>query len=418
MVEASIKQDVSLLAPVGSFDSLMAAIAGGANAVYFGIEQLNMRARSSINFTVEDLEQISKICHQNQINAYLTLNTIIYDHDIRLMKTIIDAAISNNIDAVIAMDHAVIAYCNERGMPVHISTQVNVTNLETVKFYAHFADVMVLSRELTLQQVAAICNGVKKENIKGPNGQLIKIENFIHGALCMAVSGKCYLSLHTMNSSANRGACKQNCRRSYEVKDDEGNELLIDNEYIMSPKDLSTIGFVHQILDAGVSILKIEGRSKGPEYVKEVTRCYREAIDLWQKDTLPELAQIEQWEERLNSVYNRGFWGGYFLGKKMGEWTDTEGSKATLLKQYVGKGNKYFPKVGIGEFQLEKDQLHVGDQIMITGPSLGVHEMTVPNLRLADGTEVTKVEKGEVFSMPVEVKIRNSDKLFKVVPRT
>lgn len=411
------KQPLTLLSPVGSFDSLQAAIVGGAHAVYFGIEQLNMRARSSINFTLEDLKAIVTLCHDHQLKAYLTLNTILYDHDLRLMRSIIDEAQKQGIDAVIALDHSAILYAHEKGLPVHISTQVNITNLETVRFYAQYADVMVLSRELTLQQVAHICEGVRKHQIVGPSGQLVQIETFVHGALCMAVSGKCYLSLHTMNASANRGACKQNCRRSYTVKDEEGNELLIDNEYIMSPKDLSTIGFLHQLLDAGVSVLKIEGRSKGPDYVKVVTQCYREAMDYWQREELPSPDQINEWESRLVTVYNRGFWGGYYLGKKMGEWTDTEGSKATRLKSYIGKGNKYFDNIKIGEFQMEKDTLSVGDQIMITGPSLGVLEMAVPNLRLSDGTEVTQVKKGDVFSMPVDQKVRNSDKLFKVTER-
>lgn len=411
------RKQVEILAPVGSFESLQAAIQGGAHAVYFGIEQLNMRARSSINFTLDDLLAISNICRANHVKSYLTLNTVLYDHDLRLMRSIVDSTVENNIDAIIAMDHAAIAYANEKGIPVHISTQVNVTNIETVLFYSKFADVMVLSRELTLQQIASICTEVENRQIKGPSGELVRIEVFIHGALCMAISGKCYLSLHTLNSSANRGACKQNCRRSYEVKDDEGNELLIDNSYIMSPKDLSTIGFLDSILDAGVSVLKIEGRSKGPEYVKEVTSCYREAVDAWKNGEEFSADQLTGWQNRLEKVYNRGFWGGYYLGKKLGEWTDAEGSKSTTLKQYVGKGTKYFDKIGIGEFLMEKDRLRIGDHLMITGPTLGVYEMTVPNLRLENGEEVREVKRGDVFSMPVDVKIRNSDKVFKIVDR-
>lgn len=411
------KQKVEVLAPVGSFESLRAAIAGGAHAVYFGVEQLNMRARSSINFTLEDLREIAQIARENNVRTYITINTILYDHDIRLMHKIVDTAKESGIDAIIAMDHAAIMYANKAGMPVHISTQVNVTNLETVRFYAAFADVMVLSRELTLQQVEAICKGVVKEQIKGPSGNLVKIETFVHGALCMAVSGKCYLSLHTMNSSANRGACKQNCRRTYTVKDEEGNELLIDNEYIMSPKDLNTIDFLDKILEAGVSVLKIEGRSKGPDYVHDTTSCYREALELWYQGIIPDQAKKDEWTQRLAGVYNRGFWGGYFLGKKLGEWTDADGSKASKLNQYVGKGNKYFAKVGVAEFEMKKDTLAVGDEIMITGPSIGMHRMTVPNLRLENGQEVQQVKKGDVFSMPVDTKIRPSDKLFKVVDR-
>lgn len=412
------KQDrvIEVMAPVGSFDSLEAAFQGGANSVYFGIEQLNMRARSSINFTIEDLAEITAKCHENGVKAYLTLNTILYDHDLRLMKTIIDAAKHNNVDAIIAMDQAAIMYAKEIGLTVHISTQINITNIETVKFYSFFADTMVLSRELTLQQVEKICSEVVKQNILGPSGELVKIECFVHGALCMAVSGKCYLSLHSMNSSANRGACKQNCRREYTVEDKEGNQFEIDNEYIMSPKDLCTVGFLDKIIDAGVSVLKIEGRSKGPDYVKEVVSCYREAVDCWQSDKPFTLGMGKAWEERMENVYNRGFWGGYFLGQKLGEWTDAHGSKSKKEKIYLGKGRNYYDKINIGEFEIEKGELAVGDELMITGPTIGVHQLVVKELR-KELNPVNLVSKGDVFSMPVEVKVRKSDKIFKVIDR-
>lgn len=410
------KAGIEVMAPVGSFDSLEAAFQGGADSVYFGIEQLNMRARSSINFTIEDLTEIVARCRAHGVRTYLTLNTILYDHDMRLMKTIIDAAKANEVDAIIAMDQAAIMYAREIGQTVHISTQINVTNIETVKFYAHFADTMVLSRELTLQQVKKICDEVEKQDVRGPNGKLVQIECFVHGALCMAVSGKCYLSLHSMNSSANRGACKQNCRREYVVEDKEGNQFEIDNEYIMSPKDLCTIGFLDKILDAGVSVLKIEGRSKGPDYVKEVVSCYKEAVDCWQKDEPITTEMTKDWESRMEKVYNRGFWGGYFLGKKLGEWTDAPGSKAKQEKIYIGKGRNYFGKIGIGEFEIEKGSLQVGDEVMITGPSLGVHQFKVEEIR-KELEPVQSVHRGDIFSMPVDVKVRPSDKIFKVIER-
>ena len=370
-------RDIQVMAPVGSFDSLEAAFQGRANSVYFGIEQLNMRARSSINFTIEDLVEITAKCHDKGVKAYLTLNTILYDHDLRLMKTIIDAAKKNNVDAIIAMDQAAIMYAKEIGLTVHISTQINITNIETVKFYSFFADTMVLSRELTLQQVEKICTEVVKQNIIGPGGELVKIECFVHGALCMAVSGKCYLSLHSMNSSANRGACKQNCRREYTVTDKEGNQFDIDNEYIMSPKDLCTVAFLDKIIDAGVSVLKIEGRSKGPDYVKEVVSCYREAVECWKREEHFTEEMGKAWERRMEDVYNRGFWGGYFLGQKLGEWTDAHGSKSKKEKIYLGKGRNYYDKINIGEFEIEKGELAVGDKLMITGPAIGVHQLVV-----------------------------------------
>lgn len=401
------------MAPAGSFDSLIAAIQGKANSIYFGIEQLNMRAKAANNFTFDDLQTISNICKENNVRSYLTLNTIIYDHDLSLMKRIIDKAKSAGITAVIASDQAVINYAHTVGFEVHISTQTNVTNLETIKFFAHFADVMVLARELSLIQVKSITDGIKKDNVRGPSGNLVEIEIFAHGALCMAVSGKCYLSLHTNNSSANRGACVQNCRRTYEVKDEEGNELLIDNEYIMSPKDLCTIGFIDDIINAGVKVLKIEGRGRAPEYVKTVTECYREAADAFLDGTYNK-EKIEGWNQKLATVYNRGFWDGYYLGQELGEWSEGHGSQATTRKKYVGHGVKYFPKINIAEFKLEAHSLTVGDKVLITGPTSGVIETTIKELRV-DDKSVEKVEKGVNFSTPMDEIIRPSDKLYKVI---
>ena len=406
-------RSVEIMAPVGSFESLRAAFMGGADAVYFGIEQLNMRARSSINFTNEDLVEVVRLCHENGVKAFLTLNTILYDHDINLMKKIVKTAADSNVDAIIAMDQAAISYAHSLGMSVHISTQINITNIEVVKFYANFANVMVLSRELTLQQVKSICDSVVKEDVRGPNGELVKIEVFVHGALCMAVSGKCYLSLHTANSSANRGACKQNCRRTYEVKDSEGNELLIDNEYIMSPKDLCTITFLDQIIETGVSVLKIEGRSKGPDYVKEVTACYREAADAVAEGAFT-LEKGKEWEERMDNVFNRGFWGGYFLGKELGEWTDEDGSKAKKRKVFVADGGKYYGKIGVAEFNMRNGDLSIGDDIIITGPTTGLIEFKIESLVL-DEKEVQTVKRGDNFTFPIADKVRPADKIYKIV---
>lgn len=409
-----MNKQIEIMAPAGSFESLMAAIQGRADSIYFGIEQLNMRAKAANNFTFDDLEKIAEICNSNNVRSYLTLNTIIYDHDLSLMKRIVDKAKAAGITAVIASDQAVINYASSIGFEVHISTQTNVTNLETIKFFSHFADVMVLARELSLKQVKSITDGIKKENITGPSGNLVEIEIFAHGALCMAVSGKCYLSLHTNNSSANRGACVQNCRRTYEVKDEEGNELLIDNEYIMSPKDLCTIGFIDDIINAGVKVLKIEGRGRAPEYVKTVTQCYREAADAYLDGTYSK-EKIEGWNQRLATVYNRGFWDGYYLGQELGEWSEGHGSQATTRKKFLGQGVKYFPKINIAEFRIETHSLSVGDKILITGPTTGVIETTVKELRV-DDKSVEKVEKGINFSTPIDEIIRPSDKLYKVIP--
>ena len=404
---------VEIMAPVGSFESLAAAINAGCNSIYFGIEQLNMRARSSINFTTEDLVDIATRCQEHNVKTYLTMNTILYDHDITLMRTIVDKAKESGISAIIASDHAVMAYCKSIGMPLHISTQSNVTNIETVEFYAAFADAMVLSRELSLRQVKEIARQIEKRQVKGPSGKLVRLEVFAHGALCMAVSGKCYLSLHSNNSSANRGACIQNCRKSYIVTSKEdGQELEIDNEYIMSAKDLCTIGFVDKIVDAGVSILKIEGRGRSADYVDETVSCYREAVESLE-DGSYNAEKIQNWTDRLSTVYNRGFWDGYYLGRKMGEWNDSYGSKATEKKLLVGKGVKYFKQVGVGEFRMESFTLKVGDQIMVTSPRFGVHKQVVDELRV-DGEVVESIAKGDVFSMKIDQVITPGAKVYKI----
>jgi len=405
---------IEIMAPAGSWQSLQAALQGGANSVYFGIEQLNMRARSSNNFTLKDLVEIAELCNKKNIKTYITLNTIIYDHDLILMKKIVDKAKQAGITAIIASDQAVISYVASVNMEAHISTQTNVTNLETIRFFANFADVVILSRELSLFQIKEITKKIEKQQIKGPSGNLIKIEVFAHGALCMAVSGKCYMSLHTANSSANRGACIQNCRKTYTVTDKEnGHQFDINNEYIMSPKDLCTIGFLDQVLDSGSSILKIEGRGRSPEYVKTTTQCYREAADAYLAGTYSK-KKVEGWMDRLKTVYNRGFWNGYYLGQKMGEWTEIHGSKSTKKKIYLGKAKKYFTKIQIAEFDLEAQQLKEGDNILIIGRTTGIIETVVGEMRIND-KQVKGVKKGDNFSMKLDRTVRPSDKLYKVV---
>jgi putative protease len=407
------KRKIELMAPAGSFESFMAAIQGGADSIYFGIEQLNMRARATMNFTIDDLPEIAKRAKENKVRTYLTLNTIVYDHDLSLMKRIVNTAKECGITAVIAADQAVIMHAKTIGLEVHISTQVNITNLETVKFYAMFADVVVLARELSVNQMRAIVEGIKKENICGPSGKLVEVEVFAHGALCMAVSGKCYLSLHSHNSSANRGACIQNCRRTYRVIDEEGIELEIDNEYIMSPKDLCTIDFLDVLLGTGISVLKIEGRGRAPEYVKTVVQCYREAIDAY-LDGAYNKEKVEAWMKRLETVYNRGFWSGYYLGQKLGEWSGTDGSHATQKKIYIGQGLKYYAKSKVGEFKIESHTLKKGDKLLITGPTTGVIELDAKEVRV-DNKVVEIAEKGMLCTLPIEDKIRPSDKLYKIV---
>jgi putative protease len=405
---------IEVMAPAGNFESLVAGINAGADSVYFGVEQLNMRARASMNFTLDDLPQIAEMCNAKGVRSYLTMNTIVYDHDLSVIKTILTKCKEVNITAVIASDQAVIATARQLGIEVHISTQVNITNIETVKFYAMFADTIVLSRELSLVQIKKITEAIEKENICGPSGRLIEIEIFVHGALCMAVSGKCYLSLHTHNSSANRGACVQNCRRTYTVIDnEEGHELAIDNEYIMSAQDLCTIDFLDQVLDAGVKVLKIEGRGKGPEYVKATVECYKEAVAAYFEGTYTK-SKAAVWKEKLEKVYNRGFWSGYYLGQELGEWNDTGGSKATTRKVYLGKGNHYFDKIKVAEFKLESHKLTVGDAVLITGPTTGVIETTITELHTNNG-QVHEAVKGDHVAFKLDVQIRPSDKLYKIV---
>lgn len=412
-MKASIK-DFEIMAPVGSRESLAAAIQAGADSIYFGIESLNMRARSASTFTINDLREIARICDEHDIKSYLTINTIIYDEDITLMRTIVDAAKEAGISAVIAADVAVMAYCNEVGQEVHLSTQLNISNAESLKFYARFADVVVLARELNLKQVRVIYDTIQKEQIKGPNGELVRIEMFCHGALCMAVSGKCYLSLHEMNVSANRGACMQICRRAYDVKDKESDiELEVDNKYIMSPKDLKTIHFMDEMIEAGVRVFKIEGRARGPEYVRTVVECYKEAIRSYLEDTFTE-EKKQTWDERLKTVFNRGFWNGYYLGQRLGEWSRNYGSEATERKVYVGKGIKFFSNIGVAEFLVEAAEMKVGDKLLITGPTTGAVFLTLDEARV-DLNPVDVVKKGQHVSFKVPDKVRPSDKLYKLV---
>ncbi len=402
------------MSPAGSMEAMMAAIQGGCNSVYFGVEQLNMRARSTSNMTVSDLPKIAALAKEHNIKAYLTLNTVLYDHDIKLMQRIVNQCKDSGIDAIIASDHAVMAYAKQLNYPIHISTQANVTNIETVMFYSLFADVMVLSRELTLSQVKDITREIERRQIFGPSGKLVRVEVFGHGALCMAVSGKCYLSLHSHNASANRGACIQNCRRSYIVTDkEEGYELEIDNEYIMSAQDLCTIDFLDKIVNAGVEVLKIEGRGRSADYVYKTTKCYREAIDAIKDGTFsPE--KIALWREELATVYNRGFWDGYYLGRKMGEWSEVYGSKATQKKIYLGRGKKYYEKSGVAEFLIESHSLNPGATIMVTGPTTGYLEAKVEEL-FVDGNPVEEARQGVNCTFKLSTKIRPSDKLYKVV---
>jgi len=405
---------IEIMSPVGSYEGLMAAIQSGAGSVYFGVGNMNMRARSSANFTLEDLEKIAQICKDNHVLSYLTVNTVIYNHEIEEMRILLDAAKKCGISAIIASDMAVMNYCKDIGLEIHISTQCNITNIEAVKFYAQFADVIVMARETELKDVAQIVKQIQEENICGPKGELIKIEMFIHGALCMAVSGKCYISLDNFNYSANRGACLQPCRRGYHVKDlDSEIELAIENQYIMSPKDLCTIGFLDKILDAGVTVLKIEGRGRSPEYVKMVTQCYHEAIEAIQNQTYTK-EKIEEWTTRLRSVYNRDFWDGYYLGQKTGEWTQNYGSQATRTKQYVGKVTNYFSNLQVAEILIETNEISVGDEVMVFGPTTGVVDIKIEEIRV-NLEPVTMAIKGEYCSIPVQELVRRNDKVYKWV---
>ncbi len=399
------------MAPVGSYESLYAAIEAGADAVYFGVEGLNMRARSSVNFTLDDLRNIASICDEHGVKTYLTVNTVLYDSDIPTCHAVIDAVKQAGISAIIASDIAAIGYARSIGVEVHISTQVNVTNTEAVRFYSAYADVMVLARELNLDQVAEIKRRIDEDDIRGPKGERVRIEMFCHGALCMAVSGKCYLSLHEMNSSANRGACTQICRRGYTVTDREtGDELAVENKYIMSPKDLKTIHFLNKMIDAGVTVFKIEGRARGPEYVKVAVKCYSEAIEAICDGTYSE-DKIAGWDEELRKIFNRGFWNGYYLGQRLGEWSAKYGSSATRVKRYAAKGVRYFSNIGVAEFLMESGELNVGDEIVITGPTTGALIVTVDEIRV-NLKPVERAVKGDSFSIKVPAKVRPSDRLY------
>jgi len=409
---------IEIMSPAGSFAALHTAIKAGANSVYFGVEQLNMRARAANNFKVLDLEEITKLCKVNSVKTYLTVNTVLYDHDLTMMRNICDAAKTAGVTAVIASDLAVLQYASSIGLEIHISTQQNVSNIEAVKFFAKFADVIVLARELTLKQIKKIIEQIKEENITGPSGELVRIELFAHGALCVAISGKCYMSLATENASANRGACTQNCRRSYKVIDEEnGNELVIDNKYIMSPKDLCTIGFLDQILAAGVSVLKLEGRGRSPDYVQTVTKCYREAADAIENKTYNE-EKVKNWIKELETVYNRGFWqGGYYLGKQLGEWSGEYGSQATKHNEQIGRVTNYFRKSNIGEFVLEAGELKVGEEVLIIGDTTGTLKFKIESF-LVNEKSATDAKKGDVITFPVPERVRINDKLFVSRDRT
>ena len=406
--------DFEVMAPVGSKESLAAAIQAGADSIYFGIEKLNMRAGSASAFTIDDLKDIAHQCDEHGIKSYLTVNTIIYGEDIPLMHEILDAAKLAGISAIIACDVAVMTYCRNIGLEVHLSTQLNISNIEALRFYAQFADVVVLARELKIEQVEEIHRQIIEEQICGPSGQLVRIEMFCHGALCMAISGKCYMSLHAANRSANRGECIQICRRSYTVTDNEtGHQLEIDNKYIMSPKDLKTIRFIDRLMKAGVRVFKIEGRARGPEYVFNVVKCYKEAIQSVLNDTFTE-ERKDEWDERLARVFNRGFWDGYYQGQLMGEWNKTYGSNATERKVYVGKATKYYSKLSVGEFAVEATTFKLGDKLLVTGPTTGVMYLTATEIHNNDGNPVDEAPQGQRIAIPVTGKVRPSDKLFKL----
>ncbi|PDP69680.1 peptidase U32 family protein [Prevotella intermedia] len=407
-------QEYEIMAPVGSRESLAAAIQAGAGSIYFGIGQLNMRSHSANHFTIEDLKEIAETCNERGIKTYLTVNTVIYGEDINAMREIIDAAKAANITAVIVSDVAVMVYCRQVGMEVHLSTQLNISNIEALKFYAQFADVAVLARELNMEQVAEIYRQIEEQDIRGPRGKLVRIEMFCHGAFCMAISGKCYMSLHDSNRSANRGQCTQICRRSYTVTDNEtGNQLEIDNKYIMSPKDLKTIRFINKMMKAGVRVFKIEGRARGPEYVYEVVTCYKEAIQSVLDGTYTE-EKKDKWDERLSTVFNRGFWDGYYQGQRLGEWTKNYGNKATEKKVLVGKVMKYFSKLGVAEIAVEASEIEKDQNMLITGPTTGIMKFDASEIRY-DLKPVEKAEKGWRVSVPVPDKVRPNDKVYKLL---
>ena len=407
--------DFEIMSPVGSYESLRAAVQGGADSVYFGMGGLNMRSRSSENFTADDVRKIAAVCSDHGMRSYLTVNTVIYDEDLPLMRELIDVAKAGGVSAVIASDVAAMTYAKDVGQEVHLSTQLNISNAEALTFYARFADVVVPARELNLEQVRFIYDAVRARQIKGPSGALIRIEMFCHGALCMAVSGKCYLSLHELNASANRGACTQICRRGYRVKDRETDmELDVENPYIMSPKDLKTVHFMNKMMDAGVRVFKIEGRARGPEYVRIVTECYKEAARAYCDGTFSQ-EKIASWDERLQSVFNRGFWNGYYLGQRLGEWSSRYGSGATKRKEYIAKGIKYYGDIQVAEFEMESGTLNVGDEVLITGPTTGAVFQTVNEIRV-ERRPVPGTVKGERFSVRTAEKVRPSDRMYKMMP--
>ena len=406
--------NIEIMAPVGSYEALSAAIQAGAGSIYFGIGKLNMRSKSTKNFTLDDLHNIATICNEHNVKSYVTINTVVFDEELDEMRQLVDAVKSNGISAIIASDQSVIQYARQIGVEVHMSTQCNITNIEAIKYYSQFADVMVTAREVSVNQVKAITRKIEEQNIRGPKGELIRIEVFCHGALCMAVSGKCYLSLDNFNTSANRGACVQPCRRGYEVQDrDKEITLAIENEYIMSPKDLCTLPFLDQLLDAGVKILKIEGRGRSPEYTKVTVGVYSEAVEAIKNGEFTE-EKVAAWTERLRSVYNRDFWDGYYLGRKTGEWTQRYGSQATKTKVFVGTVTNFFGKINVAEIKMETQDLKVGDDIMIIGPTTGVYEDTVSEIRV-DLKAVESTEKGELCSIPAKDTIRRGDKVYKVI---
>lgn len=415
-------EHIEIMAPVGCWESLAAAIKAGATSVYFGIEYLNMRARSSANFTTEDLHKIVGICREAGVKTYLTLNTVMYPEDLPLMRTIVDNAKAAGLDAIIASDIAVMQYARSQGVEVHLSTQLNIANTEALRFYAQFADVVVLARELNMAQVASIHRDIVEQHICGPKGELLRIEMFCHGALCMAVSGKCYLSLNNLGYSANRGACMQVCRRGYIVKDKESDlELEVDNQYIMSPKDLKTIHFLNKMLDAGVRVLKIEGRARGAEYVQTVVSCYREAVEAWQRGDYADdaiiLPRIEDWNTRLARVFNRGFWDGYYQGQHLGEWTHSYGSKATRKKVFAGKCTNFFKNIGVAEFFIEAtDAIREGDELLVTGETTGAYEVIAHDMRNAKGDPKEVIQKGAYFSLKTDKTIHRGDKLYVLKP--
>ena len=409
--------DIEIMAPVGSYEALSAAIQAGAGSVYFGIGKLNMRSKSTKNFTLDDLHTISETCHAHGVKSYVTVNTVVFDEEMDEMHALLDAIKANNISAIIASDQSVIQYARKIGVEVHMSTQCNITNIEAVKYYSQFADVMVTARELNINQVKHITEEIERQHITGPGGELVRIEVFCHGALCMAVSGKCYLSLDNFGTSANRGACVQPCRRGYEVTDrDKEITLAIENEYIMSPKDLCTLPFLDKVLAAGVKVLKIEGRGRSPEYTKLTVGVYREAVDAINAGTFTQ-EKIEKWIERLRSVYNRDFWDGYYLGRKMGEWTKKYGSQATKTKLFIGTITNFFAKINVAEIRMETHDLNVGDDIMIIGPTTGAYEDTVKEIRV-DLLPVNQTVKGELCSIPAHDIVRRGDKVYKIIEAT